>query len=64
MVTVVQPREKGGRIVWQVPEFQPSFTSIYPPMKQGYGPAWDKGTRKFFQDYRNNVISRYMVSIS
>lgn len=45
------------------PSLQPTFMGASPPIKNGYGSLYESGNITHFQNYRNENLSKFTVSI-
>lgn len=45
------------------PKTMEPFLGSYAPIKQGYGSLYQQQGTNFFQDYRNETLSKFTVSI-
>lgn len=45
------------------PTVQPVFMGAHPPIKNGYGSLYESGNLSYFQNYRNENLSRMQVPI-
>lgn len=45
------------------PKIQPGFMGAHAPIKQGYGSMYGSGNTSYFQNFRNENISRMQVSL-
>lgn len=45
------------------PSIQPGFMGAFPPIKNGYGSMYESGNISYFQNYRNENLSKFQVSI-
>lgn len=45
------------------PSIQPAFMGAHPPVKNGYGSLFDSGSVNYFQNYRNENLSKFQVCL-
>lgn len=45
------------------PSLQPGFMGAHPPIKNGYGSLYDSGNISYFQNYRNENLSKFQVKL-
>lgn len=43
------------------PSVQPAFMGAHPPTKNGYGSLYESGNASYFQNYRNENLSKFQV---
>lgn len=43
------------------PSIEPGFMGAHPPIKNGYGSMYESGHISYFQNYRNENLSKFQV---